>query len=216
MKNELLSKVKRPKQWKNIIGRLIFILIIIQMILILLSWLLTAADPDSSVRSLLSSEGIRWFIGKNIENLCQPLLVWLLLLGIAWGVVKVSGLSHFIISAQAFHLKQVEYRKRIAFKFVLFEFSLVLVVMLLLTVIPHAVLLNITGCLYPGPFFSGIIPVISFSSVGMGITYGCVSGRFLNFSDIFDCITVGICKVSPLIIIYIVATQLYYSFLFVF
>jgi aminobenzoyl-glutamate transport protein len=162
MKNELLSKVKRPKQWKNIIGRLIFILIIIQMILILLSWLLTAADPDSPVRSLLSSEGIRWFIGKNIENLCQPLLVWLLLLGIAWGVVKVSGLSHFIISAQAFHLKQVEYRKRIAFKFVLFEFSLVLVVMLLLTVIPHAVLLNITGCLYPGPFFSRNNPCYQF------------------------------------------------------
>ncbi len=207
---------KRPKRWKNIIGWLIFILIIIQLVLILLSWLLTAANPDSSVRSLLSSEGIRWFIGENIENLCQPLLVWLLLLGITWGVVKISGLYHFIFSGQFFHLKRAEYRERIAFRFVLFELSLVLVIMVLLTAIPHAVLLNITGHLYPGPLFSGIIPIFSFSSIGMGISYGCVSGRFLSFSDIFDCITIGLCKVSPLIIIYIVAIQLYYSFLFVF
>lgn len=216
MKNDLFQTKELSKRWKNRIGWLIFILMMIQVVVILLSWLLTAADPESSIRSLLSSEGIRWFIGKNIKNLSQPLLVWLLLLGIAWGAVKSSGLYSFFASRQVFHLNRTEYRKRIAFRFVLFEFSVVLIVMALLTVIPHAVLLNITGHLYPGPFFSGLIPVISLTLIGMGITYGCISGCFQNFADIFDCITVGICKASPLIVIYIVVVQLYYSFLFVF
>jgi aminobenzoyl-glutamate transport protein len=88
MKNDLFQTKELSKRWKNRIGWLIFILMMIQVVVILLSWLLTAADPESSIRSLLSSEGIRWFIGKNIKNLSQPLLVWLLLLGIAWGASK--------------------------------------------------------------------------------------------------------------------------------
>jgi aminobenzoyl-glutamate transport protein len=217
MKNEFLLKNNTlSKRWKNRLGWLIFILSLMQLVVILLSWLLTAADPDSSIRSLLSSEGIRWFIGKNVENLCQPLLVWLLMVGTAWGTMKSSGFNHFLASGQFLHLKQAEFREQTAFKFALFEFCLVFIIMILLTAFPHAVLLNITGHLYPGPFFSGIVPVASLTFIGMGMTYGCISGKFLNFADIFDSVTLGVSMVSPLIIIYIVAIQLYYSILFVF
>lgn len=50
-----------------------------QVVLILTSWLLTAAMPESFPRSLLSAEGIRWFFGRFVGNVESPLLVWLLL-----------------------------------------------------------------------------------------------------------------------------------------
>ena len=50
-----------------------------EVMLILVSWLLTAAVPEASMRSLLSSEGIRWFFGHFSDNLATPVLVWLLL-----------------------------------------------------------------------------------------------------------------------------------------
>ena len=34
-----------------------------QIVLILVSWLWSAAVPDSSVNSLLSARGVRWFFG---------------------------------------------------------------------------------------------------------------------------------------------------------
>ena len=39
-----------------------------QVVLILTSWLLTAAMPENFPRSLLSDEGIRWFFGRFVGN----------------------------------------------------------------------------------------------------------------------------------------------------
>ena len=41
-----------------------------QVVLILTSWLLTAAMPENFPRSLLSAEGIRWFFGRFVGNVC--------------------------------------------------------------------------------------------------------------------------------------------------
>ena len=50
-----------------------------QILLMLTSWLLTAAMPEDYNRSLLSSEGIRWFFGQFQDHLASPVLVWLVL-----------------------------------------------------------------------------------------------------------------------------------------
>ncbi|MFR5271186.1 MAG: hypothetical protein ACLTGI_12620 [Hoylesella buccalis] len=95
-----------------------FSLGIVQILLILVSWFITATMPMSPVRSLLSSEGIRWFFGQFTYNLASPLLVWLILAGMALGALKQSGLSKaFTPSARK------EYRQRFALKLVLLELS---------------------------------------------------------------------------------------------
>ena len=76
-----------------------------QVVLILTSWLLTAAMPESFPRSLLSAEGIRWFFGRFVGNVESPLLVWLLLFSFMLGALQYSGILHY---------RSSEYRQRIA------------------------------------------------------------------------------------------------------
>ena len=53
---------------RNKLGYVVIVLFLAQIAVILLSWLITAANPDWALHSLLSSEGIRWFFGSLITN----------------------------------------------------------------------------------------------------------------------------------------------------
>ena len=64
---------------KNFWPRLALVLFVAEVLLILLSWLLSAALPASGVRSILSGQGIRWFMGHFGNILATPQLSWLLL-----------------------------------------------------------------------------------------------------------------------------------------
>ena len=55
------------------------VLLLAELVLILLSWILFAIGEEE-VRSLLSSEGIRWFVGGFTTMVSSPLLVWLIIL----------------------------------------------------------------------------------------------------------------------------------------
>ena len=50
------------------------------------------------------------------------------------------------------------------------------VIMLLLTVVPHAILLSVTGELFPSAFSSSLIPSLSFVLIVMSLSYGVASG----------------------------------------
>ena len=84
--------MKNSHTFSRICGYAMFLLILAQIVLVLASWLITAAMPDVFPRSLLSTEGIRWFFGTFTANLQSPWLVWLLLISIAWGTLRASGL----------------------------------------------------------------------------------------------------------------------------
>ena len=100
----------------------------------LVSWLLSAAFPSSGLRSLLSSEGLRWLMGHFAEMIATPVLAWLLLCAMAWGCLARSGLL----------LRPTNYRERRAQVMALLLLAVIVGVMLLLTAIPHAVLFSIT------------------------------------------------------------------------
>lgn len=107
-----------------------------QVVLILTSWLLTAAMPENFPRSLLSAEGIRWFFGRFVGNVESPLLVWLLLFSFMLGALQHSGILHY---------RSSEYRQRIAMRLALFEGIFFLLLILALVLVPHAILLNVMG-----------------------------------------------------------------------
>ena len=75
----------------RIIARLVLLLLIAQLLLVFLSWLLSATLTDA-VHPLLSSEGIRWFLGQFSVMLLKPQLIWLILLSMAGGCVWRSGI----------------------------------------------------------------------------------------------------------------------------
>lgn len=176
-----------------------------QVVVILASWLLTAAMPERFLHSLLSAEGIRWFFGKFADNMASPILVGLVLFSIAYGTVK---------SCHILHYDNRIYRQRIAMRLVLVELLIAVGIMLCLTIVPHAILLNVMGGLLPSSFSASIFPYCCLTISFISISYGLMSGIQKNVMDVFDSLTSGVSSLSPLYIIYILATQLYYSFIF--
>ena len=185
-------------------------LCIVQMLVILVSWLITAAMPDAPLRSLLSSEGIRWFFGHLTENQLTPLLAWMLFIVIAYGAMRKSGLLHAVRV-----MGKVDFRQKFALRIVIFEVILFFGVMLLLTSVPHAILLSVTGNLFPSSFSQSLIPCLSFACVVFSISYGVISGSFHSLSDVFKSFTAQIPALAPLLIVYILAAQLFYSLKFI-
>ena len=63
-------------------------LFVAEMLLCLVSWIVSVLLPESGVRSAFSGEGIRWLMGHYAEFLASPLLAWLLLLSMAYGTCR--------------------------------------------------------------------------------------------------------------------------------
>jgi aminobenzoyl-glutamate transport protein len=176
-----------------------------ELLLVILSWLLSATRLEG-VRSLISSEGIRWFVGEFTYTLASPLLVWLLLALVALGCLQRSGLMS----------RGRGYRDRVALRVSLSFMIIYVVIICLLTLMPHAILLSVTGSLFPSAFSRALVPIICFGVGVLSISFGMVSGRLHTLTDILDALTFGLQQGAPLIILYIMFFQFYASLLFVF
>lgn len=192
--------------YKKVLAYLALSLGIAEVVVILVSWLLTAAMPESFTHSLTSPEGIRWFMGHFVDYLTSAWLVWLVLISITIGVVKQSRVLHF---------DHTQYRQRTALRLMLIELCIFVGVMLALTLLPHAILLNAVGALFPGPFSQSIIPYICFSVMVMSMSYGIMSESIKGISQVYDAMNQGIRLLSPCFLFYILVMQLYTSILYV-
>ena len=178
--------------------------------MVLASWLLSATMAGN-VRSLLSSEGVRWFFGSFSSMLASPWLVWLLLLAMAGGCLWQSGILQIRLPLSALH-----YRQRVALRTALILMVIYIAAILALTLVPHAVLLSATGRLFPSPFSRAIVPIVSFGIMLMSVAYGWASGSFRSLTTIVSSMSAGIATAAPLFILYIVFVQFYESLWFVF
>lgn len=195
---------------KKLLPHIALALFVAEVLLILLSWLLSAALPNSGVRSMLSGEGIRWFMGHFGNLLATPQLSWLLLAVIAIGCLKSCGLF------RSLQLSPLNYRERRALLIGVGVLAVCLLAFLLMAFMPHAVLRSVTGDLWPSPFSYSLIPVLSFSFCLFSIVYGTIAGAFQSLRDIYDSLLYGIRWAAPLILFYILFIQFYESLMFVF
>jgi aminobenzoyl-glutamate transport protein len=186
-------------------------LAVAQLLLVLLSWVISAAVPNAPLRSLLSSEGIRWFFGHFTQNLATPVLVWLLLGSVAYGAYIESGLRNALL-----HPRSLTFRERFALRVSYVIVGVFVLVLLLLTAVPHAVLLSVTGDLFPSSFSDSFVAVVCFVVSVSSVVFGVMSGRLKGIVSIFDVLTVGVTYTSSLWILYVLAAELYFSVLFVF
>ena len=170
------------------------VLLLAELVLILLSWILFAIGEEE-VRSLLSSEGIRWFVGGFTTMVSSPLLVWLIILLMAFGAFQKSGLISLTDASY-----QMTYRDKTALRVAIVFLLAYIVVILLLTVIPHAILLSATGALFPSPFSRSIVPLTAFGIALVSIIYGIMSGRLRDIKDILDVLCLCCYHLSHLII----------------
>lgn len=210
---------------KSKLGWTVLVLVTAQLALILLSWLITAAFPELPIRSLLSSEGVRWFFGSFTANQLTPLLAWFITAAMAVGAcvrsrlwaafcTKMSGLLHrrdCTDGRQGLH-----YRERIGLRLALAEFMVYVVIMLLLTVVPHAILLSVTGELFPSAFSSSLIPSLSFVLIVMSLSYGVASGTVDSVARMHRVLVGGLEAGARIVPAYVIGVQLYMALLYVF
>ena len=189
---------------------LIIALAVAEVVLVLASWLLSATIAGN-VRSLLSSEGVRWFFGSFSSMLASPWLVWLVLLSVAGGCLWRSGLAQLRMPLTALH-----YRQRVALRTTLVLALLYVAAVLALTLVPHAVLLSATGRLFPSPFSRAVVPIVSFGVLLTSVAYGWASGHYRSSSAVIAAMSSGIAAAAPLFVLYIVLVQFYESLCFVF
>lgn len=210
---------------KSKLGWTVLVLVTAQLALILLSWLITAAFPELPIRSLLSSEGVRWFFGSFTANQLTPLLAWFITAVMAVGAcvrsrlwaafcTKMSGLLHRRDSTDG--RQGLHYRERIGLRLVLAEFMVYVVIMLLLTVVPHAILLSVTGELFPSAFSSSLIPSLSFVLIVMSLSYGVASGTVDSVARMHRVLVGGLEAGARIVPAYVIGVQLYMSLLYVF
>lgn len=183
---------------------------VLLLFLFLLSWLITAAWPELAMRSLLSSEGIRWLFGQLPASMSDSGVVPLLMVCAAIGSLRKSGL------ASGFrHIRHADYRSRMAMRFVAAEFILMIIGLLFLTIIPHAILLSVSGEIFPSGFSRNMVPTLSLAVCLLSLTYGLACGRLRTATDYFQMAYIGIAGFAPIILLYLLGITLYHSVCFV-
>lgn len=189
-------------------------LVLAQLLLMLGSWLWSAALPLSGVRSMLSEEGIRWFLGHFAESVASPVLVWLLLLAMAYGAVvrcrgpRDTASPHAALTENTYRVSRA---RIIAAAFLVVYVGIVV----LLTAVPHAVLLSASGLLWPSPFSASLVPLAAFGVLMAAILYGIVAGSFQSLADIYGALVYGLRQCAPLLPVYILLVQFLESLRFV-
>lgn len=184
-----------------------FSLAIAEILVIVGSWVLGVLMPDSGLKSMLGSDGIRWFLGGFTSFVSGNVLAWILLLSMAWSSIKASGIF------SKHHLSTLNDRVAMACTVVALLFCVA--VLLLLTAVPHAALLSISGSLYPSPFSQSVVAVVSFISIFISIVYGVMSGRYHTLADVFVPLRRGVGSSAWLVVIYVFAAQLIYTVLYI-
>ena len=183
------------------LGWLCLTVVIAETLLVILSWLLSAMRVEG-VRSLLSSEGIRWFFSSFNNLIASPVLVGLLLLLCALGCLQKCRVT-VIFGGE----KNLNFRDRLA---------LYVAIIVLLTLMPHAILLSATGHLFPSAFSRSLVPIIAFGICLFSVAFGMMAGVMKNLSDILQALSFGIAKGAPLLVFYLFAVQLVGCLRFVF
>ncbi len=211
---------------RNKLGYIVLVLLVAQLALILLSWLVTAAFPELPMRSVLSSEGIRWFFGSFVSNQLSPLLIYFIMAVMAVGACVRSRLYDALretlsntrssLTTSSNHQHKVHYREKVGLRIALVEFIVYVIIMILLTAVPHAILLSVTGQLFPSSFSSSFIPSLSLIIIIMSLTYGVASGTIDSVAKMHKVLVGGLEVGSRLVPTYVVGIQLYMSIRYVF
>lgn len=191
---------------KKLFARLLLLLVLSELLLVLISWLLSATQTEG-VRTLLSSEGLRWLFGQFTVILLKPQLIWLLLLSMAYGSLWHSCL---------FRPSQTSFRRQSALRLSAVIFMVQVAGVALLIAMPQAVLLSATGTFWPSPFSRALVPFAAFIIINTSVCYGLLSRTFTSVADIYGSLKWGLSQATPLIILYLIVVTIYESCRFVF
>lgn len=200
----------------KILAYLSLSLLLVEVVMAVGSWIFAALNPESGIHSMLSSEGIRWAFGGFIRQMQSSVLVWLLLAGMAWGALRVSRFCHDLGSLWSRRNGALRYRQRVALRFSIVTVLVYIAVISFFSFVPHAILLSVTGELFPSAFSEALVPILCFGVILLSVEYGVMSDTFPDVPSVFDALVGGIRSIAPLLILYLLATHVYYVVRYIF
>jgi aminobenzoyl-glutamate transport protein len=112
--------------------------------------------------------------------------------------------------------KAINFRDRLALYMAIAFLLIYGIIIILLTLMPHAILLSATGHLFPSAFSRSLIPIVAFGICIFSVSFGLMAGVMRNVSDILQALSFGIAKGAPLVVFYLFAVQLVGCLRFVF
>lgn len=207
---------------RKIVSIATILLLEAELFIIIGSWVGSVLFPDSGIVSMISSEGVRWLVGSFAGMLSTPYIIYIILIGMTLGIIRSSGFVADMRRKRAGastdeEVKDVmaNYSERLAVRLALATLTLGIIVILLLTLLPHAILLNSNGDVFNSSFSRGIIPMLCLViSISAGI-YGLCTSHITLRHSIADAFAYGIARISPLILLYILVAQIYFTLQYV-
>ena len=196
---------------KRLCAILSITLLVLQVLIVPASWIISAVAPSSGVHSLISEGGIRWLVGQYSDNVSTSVLVYIIIAFISYNMFVNSGLLSAIISKSKLSMQQKFALRVMAVVLILFITALAY-----LTIPPHAVLLSVTGNLFPSSFSDGLIPLLCFEVFILSLIYGIFGGTITSINGFWNCVTKESNSLLPVLFLYLLSIQLYHCFVFVF
>lgn len=187
------------------------VLFVLQIAVVMGSWVASVLYPELAIRSMFVGESVRWFWSTLADNMSSTILVWLLLSGAMTELFVGGGLSQAIVS-----YKQTTDYERMALMVVAWELVAMFIVLFLLAFVPHAVLLSALGTITPNSYLDSFVIMLILGVCIMSLTYGMVTGRYASFVDAYGAAASGVATTAPLVIVYLLAAELYCSVVWVF
>ena len=187
------------------------VLFVLQIAVVMGSWVASVLYPELAIRSMFVGESVRWFWSTLADNMSSTILVWLLLSGAMTELFVGGGLSKAIVS-----YKQTTDSERMALMVVAWELVAMFIVLFLLAFVPHAVLLSALGTITPNSYLDSFVIMLILGVCIMSLTYGMVTGRYASFVDAYGAAASGVATTAPLVIVYLLAAELYCSVVWVF
>ena len=163
---------------KRLCAILSITLLVLQVLIVPASWIISAVAPSSGVHSLISEGGIRWLVGQYSDNVSTSVLVYIIIAFISYNMFVNSGLLSAIISKAKLSMQQKFALRVMAVVLILFITALAY-----LTITPHAVLLSVTGNLFPSSFSDGLIPLLCFEVFILSLIYGHMENISFEISN---------------------------------
>lgn len=184
-------------------------LIVIEALLILLSWIVYVAMPEAGVRSLLSGEGLRVLLSGYISELSAGGLGLLVLMAVGGGAVVRSGFLKAL-----FNRSSLDFRHRFALQMCYAEVLIAVAAVLVMVFIPHSPMLSVTGHYYPGPLLYGLYSCLVLILLVVSYTYAGFGGDITDYDRAADIVTYGLRHTAWIIVLYLIIVELYSSIKF--
>lgn len=174
------------------------------------SWIGEAAGWP--IKSLLSAEGLRWSFSHLPDRLFNTgtAVCWLLLT--VWGAIDYTGFGRVFraLTGRTFAGRMlVSLRQRHALWVSLILLLVWLGVLLMWSVLPHAILLSATGRVYPSPFIHGLLPAVALGVLGVMLLYGLLSNRLRTMAEVARMFFYGVSRHADWLCLYVLASLLY-------